>query len=308
MTRSALAAAFTLLVALAPAAGAPEDYAVKFERPTKAGARYHVFSSCASQQVSETRVGGQPLPAVGQAIEVDLHADVEVLAVTSKGREKKLRLTNTKISVVSKGATVSVFPDGTEVVVDYVGKKTTFKVGGRPASGPAKEALTLAVQLSPDESFDDLVFGTDQRQPVGQTWTLNTTAAAAALAVIVPGGTFRAEGIEGGCQISEIVQDETGTAMRLAGAIAVTNFQVPLPNQLKTRGGKVESRLTALLPLDPAKGPLRQISHTVIQILADGETSGKKLEIATKGTESRDVQYSYPKIQERRAQASKRTK
>lgn len=287
--RVALARSSIAWLLLVPFARAEEKYAIQFERPVKVGARYHVFCQGAIEQVAESVANGRRLPQSGESMEVDLHADVEVLAVTPKGKEKKVRLTNTRAKVEANAGPVKVLADGAVVVIEQDGKKTKYTVDGRPASAQAAKALGLALSLSSDEQSDDLVFGTPERRAVGERWEANSAAAAASLAVMLGGGTFRVQDIQGGCSLDSVTAYEGVRALRLGGNLRIANLHVPLPNNLKMREGRVEAAFSAYLPVDLTKGPLRRTSHTVTEILAAGDKDGVKIEVQTKSKETRDV-------------------
>ncbi len=289
----ALVRAFLSALFLIPFAAAAEDYAIKFDRPLKVGDRYHISSKGTQDRVTNVKAGDRVLPEKREALVADLTAEVEVLAVSPKGKEKKVLVTVSKFAFQSDGHSENLVPDGTQLTVEYVNKKTEFSIDGHPADEKVSKALGVVFKLSSDETSDDVIFGTDQRQKVGQRWTMNSAAAAAALGTEFE-AKFDAKDIQGGCRIQEVVPTAGGEALRIEGDLTLTSLKVPLPEGMKVRKGRVKSKLSGLMPVDSRQGLIEQGSSVDTEILAVGESSGVKIEVATKGLETRATRYTYP--------------
>ncbi|MBS0658205.1 MAG: hypothetical protein JSR82_08165 [Verrucomicrobia bacterium] len=274
-------------------AAAAEDYLIKLDRPMKVGDRYRVVTKGSQVQVSNVRAGDKVIPEQRQAREVEFEAAVEVLAVSPKGKPQKVRLTETKVSAKADGKPAEVFPDGTAIEAEYTTKKTVYTRDGKPLEDKAGKLLAVVFRLSGDESPDDTMFGTTERKQVGQRWNLNAEAAAAALSSST-GTKFEAKDLQGGCTLEAVVPGAGGPALRIAGDFLINSFQVPLPNGLRMRKGRVTSKIGGLFPVDPAKGVLQQNISTITEIEADGTNNGVPLDVVNRGEESREVRYSYP--------------
>ncbi len=273
-------------------AAAADDYAIKFDRPMKVGDRFSVTSRGTQSQIANVTAGDRALPEKREALTAELSADVEVLAVSPKGKPRKVRLTATRLTVETDGRSNDAMPRSTEVIVEFVDKKSKYSIGGLPAGEQARKALALVFALSSDETSDDVIFGTEQRQSPGKRWPMNAAPAAKSLSATF-GGRFAPEDLQGGCQLQEVVQAAGGSALRITGEFAVSELKIPLPNGLKIRRGSLQSKLSCVIPVDPSKGTIQQGTEVDVEFLADGENAGTNFVVSTLTRETVDIRYTY---------------
>ena len=281
-----------LCIAFPLVAAGADDYAIQFDRPKKVGDRYQIAAKGSRKRSSLSWADDKMQPEQRESLEAELTAEVEVIAISPKGAAQKIRLSGTQITFFSQGRQIDVFPNGMGVTVELVGGKSQYSVGGSPASEAISKAFELVIRLSPDEPSDDVVFGTDQRQKVGDRWQMNAGAAAASLEPLV-GSKISPRDVSGGCEIKEVVTTEGGPTLRIEGEVVIANVKPPLPESFTVRKSRVLAKLSGLLPVDVRKGALQQSSTVDVEIEAEGERDGVKLRITSVGVETKEVRYTY---------------
>jgi hypothetical protein len=286
--RSILLLASLLLAGLAQA----QDYEIRLNRPTAVGNRYRLTSTASDEQSANAKVDGQPARSQRELIAAELIADVEVLAVTPKGRESKVSLTIEKFTRTDPQGG-ELLPPGSTVVAEYAGGKTTFAVGGAPAARNVARAFEVAGITMHDDNKpgDDDIFGTAGRKKVGDTWEINTALAVAELAKT--GVKVEAVKPNGSATVAELTKANGLPVVRIDATLAMDGIAPPLPPGVTIQKSAFKATFSGLFPTDLTK-PRQQESQTLdLQIEASGDRDGRLVEMSMVKKTSRETKMTY---------------
>ena len=279
----------TLCLGLAITATA-QDYEIKLVRTVKVGDRYGVVSNATEVQSMATVVGGQAAPPRDQEISASMTAKAEVLAITPNGREAKTSFTLAKLTKTVGGKSADAAPAGTVVIADRAGKKTAFTVAGAPVAPELAAVLKLVISLDTDEGAnDDAIFGSKARKQVGDSWPIDS-AAAAADAASKGGITIDPADITGTPTLVEAQKD----GLRIAARMEMKKVSVPLPPGMAVTKGGFTATFSGVYPVDLAKRATRVEMTMDGTIECAGKTGDKEMSMVMTMKQAKDVTFTAP--------------
>jgi hypothetical protein len=184
-----LARACLFLCFVATCLSADETYAIRMARPMKAGDRFDVAVKMALDDSIKTSLDGKEVEDNQTIAACRLTGLLTVVAVTSKGQPKDVRLKLKTVECVNGGQPSDFFKAGDELRLRHGEPDNITEVNGEPAEELQIEAIEsiLSVQ-GEDEGTDDDVFGTGEKVKLGAEWPVNANAAVA---------DFEREGVKG---------------------------------------------------------------------------------------------------------------
>lgn len=272
--RSFLLASLLLLAGLAHA----QDYEIRLNRPSKVGDRYHIVTTCSDNSSAIATVDGQAMPPRNELIEAELAGDIEVLEVTPKGQSAKYNLVIEKfVRTDAKGG--ELLPAGTTVLVEFVGGRTTFKVGGEPTGRLVSRVLEMAAvnAHSDDKAMDDQVFGTTERKKVGDSWPINAAVAAADLVKMnIPATPDK---LSGQTTLAEALQQDGQKVLRLTGSMEMNGVSPQLPPGVEVQKSSLVATMSGLFPVDLTKQAVQAGTSMTMEVKAGGTANGRTMEM-----------------------------
>ncbi len=284
-----------LVAALASAGvlSAQADYEIKFGRKSHVGDRFRVVSKGVDEQMVRMQFNGKDMPARRDGYEFELVADVEVLAVSDHGRENKAQLTVGKITRTLSNQTGEILPAGTVVLAERVNGKMKYTAGETPVVPMVAKVLDIAGFLSPGErdsdDEDDNVLGSGTRRKPGETWSINSEAAAASLAK--RGIQTDASHIRGTVTLHEVTQEAGVPVLRLSSQFQVNDLKPPLPPGVEVDNCEVVATNAGLLPVDVTKGRLQDEMSLSMSVSAHGLKDGNSLSMKMTKKTSRENKF-----------------
>lgn len=222
----------------ASAAPTAEGYVVELGRARPAGTRYRTEEESHTKTVTTVKVQGQVAKEETEEKHVLFAADVEVLELNVSVRYAIDTLTLDGQPVLPAGS----------VVVLTRGEPGSMKLEGGELTEPAKKALDAVLTTRP-YTDDDNVFGTGQRQNVGDTWGIDKAAAVKDLSSLAQLTSDQLDGQVSFLSLDTVEGVETmklGLKMRIEG---IGSEQLPPGATLEK--SKMLAEMEQVLPTDP---------------------------------------------------------
>lgn len=246
---------------------AQRDYEIKLTRPETVGLRYTMTAEGALLRRTTLIVGGQSRRQPEEGLGVKLEGTVEVLAVNDKGRATKIACDVSRCVLVTSGeGEKELIPAGKTIIAEGAADETTFKLkdgqGELPPGAAAALDLVISLENDPDDSTDDEVFGTAQRQKVGGEWPMD--AERMARDAQNEGVKVKKESVSGAVKLAAVEAVDGAECLKLTGRVDAGDVEPPapqevgLPETLKPAGGSIRYRFVVLLPTDVSAGALSE--------------------------------------------------
>lgn len=235
-------------------AAADEAYVIRLARPKKVGDRYRLDAKGTRRDSQRLTVGGQPIGNEEKELSVHLVAAAKVLAVDAKSNATKIeyRVESCRKKTTSGQTTeTEVLPAGRKVIVESIGGETSFTTDpGKTLDTDTRDALKVVLSAhEPDSPTDDDIFGTRERQRVGDTWALN--AAAAARDLSKKGLPVSAADVKGSVRLEGERTLDATKALEITARFRVEGMKVPVPEGTKLEKSVMEAVYNGLFPADP---------------------------------------------------------
>jgi hypothetical protein len=258
-----------------------QDYKIKLNRPTRVGDEMTVHITTKFKQVVSAN------PAGPDEYTVELRGTNKALAVNEKtGSVTKLSCTVAKLTRND----AELYPAGTVIVGEKVGKVDTFTIDGNPVDAANVPALSTVIELNaPDrDDTDDALYGTDQRQKVGATWSINAGKIAEDLAA--EGLPVPAESLKGEVKLVDVGKVNQIDTMNMNTHISADGFKATVPGAAVS-DGELDLNVDSVIPVDESKQGLSMkmkmhLSMTVtpnnapgagaVTVTIDRETTGEQ--------------------------------
>lgn len=275
---------------------AAQDFSILLTRKVKAGDHFGVTGTGHSQQLMNMSVNGQAMPAKLEEMNVEFVAAAKVIEATPNGREKRTSFTITKATRTVKGMVSELLPTGTVMVAERVGSKTQFTVDGQPLAADVAKAIDLIVSMESDEGAnDDIIFGTKERKKVGDSWPVNSKAAAEDMTSKSNGAMKLAEkSISGTTTLVEITKAKTGDALHVAATMKMTDVTIDLPPGMKVETSRFEAQMKGLFPVDPAKRALSKSMAMQGEFVCGGMVGDRAMAMTMTMKQSADITFTVP--------------
>ncbi len=151
---------------------------IRLHRPRKIGARTHENFKMTVENSQRLSSDGRVVKETKEKIEADLSGLNETVEVSPHGKVQKLKFTVGKSSVrVNSVPVPDAFNAGAVISGMLDGKgKPTFSCTDGELAPTAIKILSILFELTPDrpnDTNDDIAFGTNQPRTVGSEWEIN---------------------------------------------------------------------------------------------------------------------------------------
>ena len=290
---------FVVLAALraAPLFAADDDYVIRLTRPTRVGDRYRLDAKGTTSEHERITMGGQ-VQNEDKDISVHLLAVATVLAVDSSAAATKTEYVIESCQKTSGGRSEDVLAAGHKVVVEADDEgDTTYTVDGDPALEDIKKTLSVVLSAHRANSpSDDDIFGTKERRRVGDSWSINSAAAAADLTkaglTVSPEAFTGTVSLDGVRTVGSIKALELSARLRAEG---MTMSAESLPEWLEVEKSSLTGEMSALIPADPdAPNPFPDKVKMHIVIVLKGQKPDTGSPVTIEETMDMSLEKSYP--------------
>lgn len=157
-----------------------ELYQILFHRHSKVGSKQEVEMKLSIKDETDVLSEGVALNSTKTETKVKMVASIEVLGLDKLKRGNKIRIVIDDFSFeTSTDSEVQhPFSKGAEILIEFEDGKTVMSQGGNRISGNQQSMLGLLIQLPTAEIDHDMVFGTDEKKKVGDSWPVNAEMSA----------------------------------------------------------------------------------------------------------------------------------
>jgi hypothetical protein len=248
-----------LCVALAGAAGfAAEAYHVTVSPPAKVGDKYHYVARTTEKMSSViNRVGQDPINQNRETV-TELDGTVEVLAVDSKGSETKLQCTVNHLQHSQGADKTDVVPPGSVLTMESVilpgndakaGTQFTLKDGTLTNEQTTAIGNVIAAKI-PEAPTDQEILGTEEPQPIGGAWALNTERGVTFMSKM--GVTADPKALSGKSQLVDIQKYADVDCYHVTATLVADKFSVQMPPTVTVEKASLNAKFSLLLPTHPS--------------------------------------------------------
>ena len=190
-------AAAVLALALAPCSALfAQDYEIRLERPDPVGSRLHLSMVGKESTSQVVKQGDKVIEEKNTKYTVEAELVVTVLALSTKGKNTRIKLEVEKLTRIEGDARRELLPKGSVVTASWDGKEQAFEMAGGALDPDTEESLKLLdlVTEDPNGPTEDEIFGTKERKKVGDRWEGNSELMAKQLAGL--GATVKKEDLK----------------------------------------------------------------------------------------------------------------
>jgi hypothetical protein len=249
---------FLLLGLILTGVAGAQEYKVALDRPQKVGQTYTISATGSSKSNTVVTVPGQVPQNQSESYTVALDGTVKVLAIDAMtSQATKLEITVTKALRDDK----PVLQPGVVIVAENVEGKTVFTSAGMPVDQAAGTALDVVISThQPGEPSDNAVFGTDKPQKVGDTWAVDSDAAARGSAK--SGLPVDKNDIKGEVKLAGVEKVNGKDVLHIEADLNVAKMAATLPNGPKIDSGTMKAHFEAVLPADDTSLPISESQST----------------------------------------------
>jgi hypothetical protein len=277
-----------LLLALPAARAVAADelsYEIKMDRPAKAGDKYHLEALAATRTTSALKVEGKNAPPMDEAVGIRLEGEVEVAAVTDKGREKKLSCTVETCAIKQGKQNLELVPKGTTLTAEWADGKARYRANGKDVPEFASNLLRRVLEISDPEGVgDDDIFGTRERKKVGDAWPLDKDAAVRDFKQKEL--EVKPEDVDGGTKLLEVAKVDGVPCYKLEVSFEGKNLKGTgkgAAEGMTLEKGSIRGTVTVLLPTDARTGHLKESGTVSVESHLVGKNDdGKQVAVDAK--------------------------
>jgi hypothetical protein len=155
-----------------------QDYGIHLDRPLKSGDQSQVLVSGKSFEEILITSDAEVVQHTKDEFSVEYTVTRKVLEVERAGRPSKVQDTIQRLWVTRAGNRTELAPPGAILVATIEDKKKKFRIDDKTVSTETAKALKVVIDISTGGATDDDIFGTRTRKKVGDSWNMNTVAAA----------------------------------------------------------------------------------------------------------------------------------
>jgi len=291
---SVLTAAVGLLLCSAAAA---QDYEIRLHRPMKVGQEFQLSATGRESQKATVTLNGQPIKNESQEAAIEVEAAVKVLEIDKNGAPSKASLKIGKCLSVKGDARTALVPAGAVVVASVAAaRESVFEINGEKVSPDAQRALSQVFNLGKGGPTDDQIFGTPQRKKVGDSWPMNSEAAAEDARQ--NGAAVEKEDFSGTVTLEKVLKIGDTECLQVAVAMDVARVRPPAPAGLVVEKGLARRRMSGLFPVNPALNVPEKSSALIITVVMKGKKTqpdAPDLVVETVAERQTTTRYTYPK-------------
>lgn len=274
-----LAAAFLFAAPLF----ADDSYTLVFHRPMKVGQRFTFAAKASFKEANTMTANDAPLRNDVKSADCKLSGELEIVAITPKGRAREVRLKLTQAEATEDGKAAEPFRPGDEIHVVRDGKKTVAEVGGKAATPLQAKLLDVLNVVQVDlATTDDDIFGPGRKVKTGEQWPVHSEVAAAD-PDLKSLGPIKGENITGTTRLIGPVRSGDQPCLKVHGEMKVVTSGAMLPGlppQVKVRSMTMTMSGDADLPIDPSAA--RSLDGVLMTVNMEGGGTIEKDGKATK--------------------------
>lgn len=264
---------------------ADEYYKVLLNRPQKVGQEYTVHATGHAKQSATFALPGEPPQNHVEEFGIELDATVKVLAVDDPaGEPAKLQYTIARCLKDRQ----PLLPPGAVITAENKQGNTTFLKDGAAVDLVTARALEVVIEThQPGTPSNNVMFGTDQPQPLGGTWPID--AGAAAISASRSGVPVTSDQLTGQARLVAVQIIDGNPVLQIEATMNVANITLP---QKRVQSGSIAGKFSGLFPVDPAAMPIRSSKTITIHLdmTPDGPT-GEPLNATTVVERSNELHF-----------------
>lgn len=231
-----------------------QEYNITLHRPYQKGDQCTFDEKVQRTQSQQVDVNGKPAQQKELSVEASLKGNLEVVEVNKNGQMTKIKFTVDQWHMQADGKDNTDLKKG-DTVEGEGGKPGQFKVNGAPVSAEVASALPIFFDLKTDDSppeTDDAVMGPGKKVKVGESWNINTEAAAKDLSEKF-GSPVKADMIKGTAKLESVDGAAPAQTLKVSGEIDVNVAGVEIPGApgMVAQKFSITVKLTGNFPIDP---------------------------------------------------------
>jgi hypothetical protein len=266
---------------------AEDTYQIRLVRPMKAGDRFDVSAKVAYEDGVSTTFDDAPVENTKTAAACRLTGELSIVAVTSKGLPKDLRVKLKTVECVEDGKPAEFFKAGDELRLRREEPDNVVEVNGEAADEVQAQIIESLLSVEKEgEVTDDEIFGTPDKVKVGAEWPVNGKMAVADIARYGVQG-LEADGVSGRTKLVQISTFENQPALLLRVEMKLDGKGVSmgsLPLNVKATRFHTELSEEVDLPVDLAATGGRSRGMVTMEVDAAGkaERGGVEVQLGVK--------------------------
>ena len=261
-----------ILSVLLPLALASEEYTIQLHRPAKVGEQFRVEMTGAESNTMSRKVGDME-DSEEKKWSAKLQGIVTVLKVNKVGSVVQMKLKVDSFTITESKFTEEVLEKGTMIKGEKKDNKDQFelwdeesKLGVPLQDGVMVDALKLFFSLvsAEDRQTDDDMFGTDEKQRVGDSWKINAKALAKSArndkVEIDP------KNVSGKVTLVGVVKAGGHKCLEMKGQFTVKGLKPPadFPRNLRVIKSEMTGRVHSKIPVDTS---LPEIENNMVMTM-----------------------------------------
>lgn len=235
---------------------AKKTYPIQLYRGTRVGARFHMTATARLSNTETLFDGDESLGDQSQTGQVRWEADVRVLAVDDEGGITQAEYLVVLFEAQVDGTPVPSLSSGQIVETKSVGAGTEILLRDGELTPAQRFFLSQVLETSnPEDTRDDLIFGTSEPQALGSHWEISKDHTALELA---KNHVFaEKEHLEGGTNLVAVREIAGVPCLFLEGTLEASPFVSAAMNPEGKLGSRLALSFSGCYPLDLEMMPLQ---------------------------------------------------
>lgn len=289
------------ILVLAATAAPAQEYEIRWHEPLEVGDTYEFSSTGLFRQAVKVTMQDSVVQDQNTTYSIALDGKAEVQSVDDRGLATSLKITVSKLTrTTATGDPEELLPVGSVMIAKREGGHGEFSLAdGAPLSLPAQE-LDALIDVE-EEGFPSAreIFGTDKPRKVGDSWPVNTEAAAEAIRVVLAMPDYSAGNVSGEVRLLGIRDVDGVPCLELASSLTARKITGPMQGmqaQMKVQKGEVSFGLNLIVPVAAGKGKVSEEFFQGAEFVMEGESetpsAGLKMAIDSGSKVTR--KYTYP--------------
>jgi hypothetical protein len=264
-----------------------ERYDIRLVRPMKAGDRFDVSAKVALEDAISTTFDEAPVEDNKTVAACRLTGELTIVAVTSKGLPKELRLKLNTVECVDDGKAADFFHTGDVLHLTSDEPDNLVQVNGEAADDIQAQVIESMLSVEKEgEVTDDDIFGTSEKVTVGREWPVSGKAAVEDMARDGVKG-LKPDGVKGHTKLVKISTFENRPALLLRMETTIEGKEVSLsslPPNVKATRFHTEFSEEMDLPVDLAAtgGHSKGIAKMEVDASGKAERGGAEVQLGVK--------------------------
>lgn len=282
MRRTIIALAASVLLCPAALAGGDEPEHIDFTRPFHPGQSFEVLGHGSQRRSLVDNDGANVVPEFEQSI--DFNAEMTVGRVDAEGRPTHAIYRIVTCALQTAEGPVELAPTGAKLTAVRDGATTTFTLDTRPVPPQHGRLLELVAGLGTGGPTDEAIFGSDRPRRVGESWPVNTGAAATMLELAF-GLPVRAENVWGVTEFAGHADHEERSCLVLRSRVTVDEHDVIRPEGVPAIAKQVSGALSLrrqVLLADETRAPAASDSTRLTRQARFESDGGMGMELTEK--------------------------